>query len=54
MIQDIVDSNFELYKRITDDPAFGEAVKNFLFDLYLYTGKRSNWAPFLAARRAAW
>ena len=34
-IQDIVDSNFELYKRITDDPAFGTAVKNFLFDQYL-------------------
>lgn len=34
-IQEIVDSNFELYKRITDDQAFGEAVKNFLFDLYL-------------------
>src|SRR5438093_77943 len=34
-IQDIVDSNFELYKRITDDPAFGAAVKNFLFDQYL-------------------
>ena len=34
-IQDIVDSNFDLYKRITDDPAFGTAVKNFLFDQYL-------------------
>jgi len=34
-IQEIVDSNFELYKRITDDRAFGEAVKNFLFDQYL-------------------
>jgi type I restriction enzyme R subunit len=35
VIQEIVDSNFELYKRITDDRSFGEAVKNFLFDLYL-------------------
>jgi type I restriction enzyme R subunit len=35
VIQDIVDSNFELYKRITDDRAFGEVVKNFLFDQYL-------------------
>ncbi|MEX2220899.1 MAG: RNA-binding domain-containing protein, partial [Candidatus Rokuibacteriota bacterium] len=34
-IQDIVDSNFELYKRITDDAAFGTAVKNYLFDQYL-------------------
>jgi hypothetical protein len=35
VIQEIVDSNFELYKRITDDRAFGEALKNFLFDQYL-------------------
>jgi hypothetical protein len=35
VIQEIVDSNFDLYKRITDDRAFGEAVKNFLFDQYL-------------------
>ena len=35
VIQEIVDSNFELYKRITDDHAFGEAIKNFLFDQYL-------------------
>jgi type I site-specific restriction-modification system R (restriction) subunit len=35
VIQEIVDSNFELYKRITDDHGFGEAIKNFLFDQYL-------------------
>ncbi|HKT48598.1 MAG TPA: RNA-binding domain-containing protein [Candidatus Acidoferrales bacterium] len=35
VIQEIVDSNFDLYKRITDDRAFGEAVRNFLFDQYL-------------------
>jgi type I restriction enzyme R subunit len=35
VIQEIVDSNFDLYKRITDDRAFGEALKNFLFDQYL-------------------
>lgn len=35
VIQEIVDSNFELYKRITDDRAFGETIKNFLFDQYL-------------------
>jgi type I restriction enzyme, R subunit len=35
VIQEIVDSNFELYKRITDDHAFGDVVKNFLFDQYL-------------------
>ncbi len=35
VIQQIVDSNFDLYKRITDDRAFGEAVKDFLFDQYL-------------------
>jgi type I restriction enzyme R subunit len=35
VIQEIVDSNFDLYKRITDDRAFGDVVKNFLFDQYL-------------------
>ena len=35
VIQEIVDSNFDLYKRITDDHAFGTALKNFLFDHYL-------------------
>jgi type I restriction enzyme R subunit len=35
VIQDIVDSNFELYKRITDDRAFGDVLKNVLFDQYL-------------------
>ena len=35
VIQEIVDSNFELYKRIVDDRAFGDVIKNFLFDQYL-------------------
>jgi hypothetical protein len=35
VIQEIVETNFELYKRITDDRAFGEAIKNLLFDQYL-------------------
>lgn len=35
VIQEIVDSNFELYKRITDDRTFGEIIKNLLFDQYL-------------------
>jgi hypothetical protein len=35
VIQEIVDSNFELYKRITDDRASGEEIKNLLFDQYL-------------------
>ena len=34
-IQAIVETNFELYKRIVDDPAFGQALKNFLFDDYI-------------------
>jgi type I restriction enzyme R subunit len=29
VIQEIVDSNFELYKRITDDRGFGEAIRTF-------------------------
>ena len=32
VIQEIIDLDFNLYKRITDDPAFGEAMKNHLFD----------------------
>ena len=35
VIQEIVDLNFDLYKRITDDPSFGEVIKNHLFDQYL-------------------
>ena len=35
VIQEIVDSNFDLYKRITDDRAFGSELKNHLFDQYL-------------------
>ena len=35
MVQEIVDSNFDLYKRITDDRAFGAELKNHLFDQYL-------------------
>jgi type I restriction enzyme R subunit len=35
VIQEIVDSNFELYKRITDDRAFGDVLKNLLFDQYV-------------------
>jgi len=37
VIQDIVDSNFELYKRISDNAVFGEAVKAYLFDQYVRT-----------------
>ncbi|HEY7698388.1 MAG TPA: DEAD/DEAH box helicase family protein, partial [Vicinamibacteria bacterium] len=39
-IQEIVDLNFELYKRITDDPGFGEALKNLLFDDYIRRHRR--------------
>jgi len=35
VIQEIVDTNFEFYKRITDDRAFGDAFRDFLFDNYL-------------------
>jgi len=42
VIQEIVDSNFELYKRITDDRTFGEAVKNFLFDQYLRAHRQAD------------
>lgn len=35
VIQEIVDNNFDLYKRITDDQGFGQVVKSWLFDQYL-------------------
>ena len=41
VIQEIVDVNFDLYRRITDDPAFGEVVKNHLFDQYLRVHRSS-------------
>ena len=37
VIQEIVDSNFDLYKRITDDRAFGEVIRDLLFDQYLHS-----------------
>jgi type I restriction enzyme R subunit len=41
VIQEIVDSNFELYKRITDDRAFGEVIKNMLFDQYVRSHRQA-------------
>jgi type I restriction enzyme R subunit len=41
VVQEIVDSNFELYKRITDDRAFGEALRDFLFDHYLRSHRKA-------------
>ena len=40
-IQQIVDKNFDLYKRITDDRAFGAALKNYLFDQYVRTHRQA-------------
>jgi len=40
-IQEIVETNFELYKRITDDLAFGQAIKNLLFDDYIRRHRRA-------------
>jgi type I restriction enzyme R subunit len=39
-IQEIVETNFELYRRITDDPAFGRAIKDLLFDAYIGRHRR--------------
>jgi type I restriction enzyme R subunit len=41
VIQEIVDANFDLYKRITDDRAFGEVLRNLLFDVYLRTHRNA-------------
>ncbi|MYN68572.1 MAG: DEAD/DEAH box helicase [Acidobacteria bacterium] len=40
-IQEIVETNFDLYKRITDDPDFGRALKNLLFDDYMRRHRRA-------------
>ena len=40
-IQEIVETNFDLYKRINDDPDFGQALKNFLFDDYIKRHRRA-------------
>src|SRR5439155_9603441 len=40
-IQEIVETNFELYKRITDDSSFGQALKNLLFDDYIRRHRRA-------------
>ncbi|MFH0943835.1 MAG: RNA-binding domain-containing protein, partial [Planctomycetota bacterium] len=34
-LQSLVDSNFKLYKRLTDDASFGEALLDHLFDSYM-------------------
>jgi len=39
--QEIVETNFELYKRITDDAVFGETLKNLLFDDYIRRHRRA-------------
>jgi hypothetical protein len=41
IIQEIVDSDFDLYKMITDDAEFGESLKNALFDEYLRTHRQA-------------
>jgi len=35
VVQQIVESNFQLYKRITDDAEFGRTLADYLFDAYL-------------------
>ncbi len=39
--QDLVDSNFNLYKRITEDEAFGEYLINLLFEQYLRVNRHA-------------
>lgn len=40
-IQEIIESNFELYKRITDNATFGKAFKDYLFDDYIRRHRRA-------------
>jgi len=35
IFQEIINSNFDLYRRATDDQTFGTALKDYLFDQYL-------------------
>ena len=51
VIQEIVDLNFDLYKRITDDPSFGEVIKNHLFDQYLRIHRNASPAEKSASLR---
>ena len=39
--QDLVDSNFNLYKRVTDDEDFGESLIKLLFDQYLRSHRQA-------------
>jgi type I restriction enzyme R subunit len=41
VIQEIVDTNFDLYKRITDDRVFGDVLKDELFEAYVRLRDRS-------------
>jgi type I restriction enzyme R subunit len=40
VLQEIINSNFKLYKRITDDPEFGRFLRERLFDQYLRTHRQ--------------
>ena len=33
-LQDIVETNFRLYKRVTDDHAFGQVLVDWLYDRF--------------------
>ena len=53
VIQEFADLNFDLYKRITDDPAFGQVVKDHLFDQYLRMHRENDDIDPLGARHQA-
>jgi type I restriction enzyme R subunit len=41
-IEEVVDSNFEFYRRIRDDKAFGEALTEFAFEQYLRNHRKAS------------
>lgn len=41
-IQQFVESNFQLYKRITDDATFGAALRDQMFGQYLHTHQKAS------------
>ena len=40
-LQDMVDTNFKFYKRVTDDPAFGKYFLDWLFDRFRRATQRA-------------
>jgi len=49
-LQDMIDTNFQFYKQITDDPEFTKHLFDFLFERYRKRGAHESPPAGLAAR----